>query len=547
MKNQNNNSALATLVSVFFFWGFIGASNGVFIPFCKEYFMIDQFQSQLVDFAFYGAYYIGALVLFILSSQREKDIFNSWGYKKGIIYGLLISTVGALVMYPAINGAEPGQTEVFYWVLLALFIVGLGFSLQQTGANPFAVSLGDPKSGSSRLNLAGGVNSFGTTIGPLAVAFIIFGTLSGEGTAEFSKMQGLYLGVAALFILCAAVFYFSKSLPDGITIEPFESANKAMNLLIILTVIIFLCFGWVFYTYAESYNYTGSVEDLEYKRLAAIIASLIGVVGCIYYAYVKSSTNPKGWGALQYPQLALGMLAIFTYVGVEVTIQSNLGEVLKLVTDKVNNLNGLGLPALGDTEIAKYISLYWGGLMIGRWTGAISVFNPTEGLKKVLLIIVPYIAFGVIVLVNYGSYTMNEIIIFSVIVAIQIVGFFIAKDKAIATLKVFSMIGLAAMLIGLFSTGTVALFAFISGGLFCSIMWPCIFSLSITGLGKYTSQGSSFLVMMILGGAIIPPIQGKIADIFTIQSSYWVAVLCFAYLILYAFLTKKILGEQIEN
>ena len=547
MKNQNNNSALATLVSVFFFWGFIGASNGVFIPFCKEYFMIDQFQSQLVDFAFYGAYYIGALVLFVLSSQRKKDIFNSWGYKKGIIYGLLISTVGALVMYPAINGAEPGQTEVFYWVLLALFIVGLGFSLQQTGANPFAVSLGDPKSGSSRLNLAGGVNSFGTTIGPLAVAFIIFGTLSGEGTPEFSKMQGLYLGVAALFILCAAVFHFSKSLPDGITIEPFESANKAMNLLIILTVIIFLCFGWVFYTYAESYNYTGSVEDLEYKRLAAIITSLIGVVGCIYYAYVKSSSNSKGWGALQFPQLALGMLAIFTYVGVEVTIQSNLGEVLKLVTDKVNNLNGLGLPALGDTEIAKYISLYWGGLMIGRWTGAISVFNPTEGLKKVLLIIVPYIAFGVIVLVNYGSYTWNEIFIFSVIVAIQIVGFFIAKDKAIATLKVFSMVGLAAMLIGLFSTGTVALFAFISGGLFCSIMWPCIFSLSITGLGKYTSQGSSFLVMMILGGAIIPPIQGKIADIFTIQSSYWVAVLCFAYLILYAFLTKKILGDQIEN
>jgi FHS family L-fucose permease-like MFS transporter len=547
MKIQTNNPALATLVSVFFFWGFIGASNGVFIPFCKTYFNIDQFQSQLVDFAFYGAYYIGALILFIVSSQRKKDIFNNWGYKKGIIYGLLISTVGALLMYPAISGSEPGQTEVFYYVLIALFIVGLGFSLQQTGANPFAVSLGDPKSGSSRLNLAGGVNSFGTTIGPLAVAFVIFGTLSGEGTAEFSKMQGLYLGVAALFILCAAVFYFSKSLPDGITIEPFESANKAMNLLIILTIIIFLCFGWVFYTYAESYNYIGTVEDLEYKRLAALIASLVGVIGCIYYAYVKSSSDSKGWGALQYPQLALGMLAIFTYVGVEVTIQSNLGEVLKLVTDKVKNLNGLGLPALGDTEIAKYISLYWGGLMIGRWTGAISVFNPTEGLKKALLIIVPYIAFGVIVLVNYGSYTMNEIIIFSVIVAIQIVGFFIAKDNAIATLKVFSMIGLAAMLIGLFSTGTVALFAFISGGLFCSIMWPCIFSLSINGLGKYTSQGSSFLVMMILGGAIIPPIQGKIADIFTIQSSYWVAVLCFAYLILYAFLTKKILGDQIEN
>ena len=550
MTTKNNSSALTTLVTVFFFWGFIGASNGVFIPFCKEYFMIDQFQSQLVDFAFYGAYYIGALILFILSSQRKKDIFNSWGYKKGIIYGLLISTVGALVMYPVINGAEEGQTVVFYGVLIALFIVGLGFSLQQTGANPFAVSLGDSKSGSSRLNLAGGVNSFGTTIGPLAVAFIIFGTLSGEGTPEFSKIQSLYLGVAALFVLCAAVFHFSKSLPDGITSEPFEPANKAMNLLIALTVIMFLCFGWVFYTYSVPEPTIDAIkENLEYKRLVVLIVSLIGVVGCIYYAYVKSSSNPKGWGALQYPQLALGMLAIFTYVGVEVTIQSNLGEVLKLVTDKIDdvNLNGLGLPALTDAGIAKYISLYWGGLMIGRWTGAISVFNPTEGLRKALLIIVPYIAFGVIVIVNYGSYSWNEIIIFSVIVAIQIIGFFIAKDKAIATLKIFSMIGLAAMLIGLFSTGTVALFAFISGGLFCSIMWPCIFSLSITGLGKYTSQGSSFLVMMILGGAIIPPIQGKIADIFSIQSSYWVAVLCFAYLILYAFLTKKILGNQIEN
>ncbi|MCH1547727.1 MAG: MFS transporter [Flavobacteriaceae bacterium] len=547
MKNQNNNSALATLVSVFFFWGFIGASNGVFIPFCKEYFMIDQFQSQLVDFAFYGAYYIGALILFILSSQKKKDIFNTWGYKKGIIYGLLISTIGALVMYPVINGAQPGQTEVFYGVLIALFIVGLGFSLQQTGANPFAVSLGDPKSGSSRLNLAGGVNSFGTTIGPLAVAFIIFGTLSGEGTPEFSKMQGLYIGVAALFILCAAVFYFSKSLPDGITNEPFEPANKAMYLLIALTVIMFICFGWVFYTYSiPEPTIEALKEDLEFKRLAALITSLIAVIASIYYAYIKSSSNSRGWGALQYPQLALGMLAIFTYVGVEVTIQSNLGEVLKLVTDKVNNLNGLGLPALTDTGIAKYISLYWGGLMIGRWTGAISVFNPTEGLKKVLLIIVPYIAFGVIVLVNYGSYTWNEIIIFSVIVAIQIVGFFIAKDNAIATLKIFSVIGLIAMLVGLFTSGDIALFAFISGGLFCSIMWPCIFSLSITGLGKYTSQGSSFLVMMILGGAIIPPIQGKIADIFTIQSSYWVAVLCFAYLILYAYLTQKVLSKQIK-
>ena len=86
------------------------------------------------------------------------------------------------------------------------------------------------------------------------------------------------------------------------------------------------------------------------------------------------------------------------------------------------------------------------------------------------------------------------------------------------------------MLVGLFTTGKLALYAFLSGGLFCSIMWPCIFSMSISGLEKYTSQGSAFLIMMILGGAIIPPIQGKIADLWDIHSSYWVTVVCFAFL-----------------
>ncbi|MGB2684355.1 MAG: MFS transporter, partial [Olleya sp.] len=237
MENQNNKSALTTLVTVFFFWGFIAASNSVFIPFCKTYFDIDQFQSQLVDFAFYGAYYIGALLLFIISSTIKKDILNAWGYKNGIIYGLLLSAIGAFVMYPATAGAEQGQTSIFYFVLIALFIVGLGFSLQQTTANPFAIALGDPKTGSHRLNLAGGINSFGTTIGPIVVAFIIFGStpLSGDELAAMIKnneitlntVQMLYLGVGVLFLLAAALFYFSKKLPALKSETAFEPANKA--------------------------------------------------------------------------------------------------------------------------------------------------------------------------------------------------------------------------------------------------------------------------------------------------------------------------------
>ena len=556
MKTQNNNSALYTLVSVFFFWGFIAASQGVFIPFCKTYFSIDQFQSQLVDFAFYGAYYVGALILFIWSSQSGKDVLNNWGYKRGIIYGLIISAFGALIMLPSVNGAEFGQTQVFYYVLIVLFIIGLGFSLQQTAANPFAISLGDPATGSNRLNLAGGINSFGTTIGPLLIAFLIFGSAPISGTElneliktggiQLSTIQLLYLGVAGLFLAVAVFFYISKSLPDARTKDSFKPAAKAKNMLILLTIIMIVCFGLIFYTYAEGFDLM-SGKELENSRLILSLISLMAVFILIYYAYKKAQTNPDGWGALRYPQLGLGMLAIFTYVGVEVTIQSNLGELLKNVSDSVNNLNPLGLEVMNDSQIAKYISLYWGGLMIGRWTGSITVFNPSENMKKILLWIVPFLAFGVIIAVNQISgnpITSNEILIFSFIIFIQIIGFYLAKDNAITTMKIFSLFGVIAMLIGVFASGKIALFAFLTGGLFCSIMWPCIFSLSINGIGKYTSQGSSFLIMMILGGAIIPPVQGKLADIFTIQDSYWVAVLCFAFLLMYSFLTQKILAKQ---
>ncbi|MDG1794046.1 MAG: MFS transporter [Flavobacteriaceae bacterium] len=551
MNTKNNNSALTTLVTVFFFWGFIAASNGVFIPFCKTYFSIDQFQSQLVDFAFYGAYYLGALLLFIMSSTIKKDILNNWGYKNGIVYGLLISALGALLMYPFVNGAQQGDSAVFYLVLLALFIVGLGFSLQQTAANPFAIALGNPETGSQRLNLAGGVNSFGATIGPTVIALIIFGStpLSGDelnqmilnNEIKLTTVQLLYIGVGALFLVAAALFHFSKKLPNTKTEEVFEPANKAKNILIVLTGIIIVCFGLIFNTYATAEVATEAVEN---KRLYLLLISLFAVIASVFYANTRATKSPEGWGAMKYPQLVLGMLAIFMYVGVEVTIQSNLGELLKSVADKLNSLNPLGLKVMNDAEIAPFISLYWGGMMIGRWVGAITVFNPSKGLKKWLLILVPYVAFGVILLVNFGKYSTTEILLFSICVAIQVGGFFLAKDNPTKTLKIFSALGVIGVIIGIFASGQLALYALLSGGLFCSIMWPCIFSLSISGLGKYTSQGSAFLIMMILGGAIIPPLQGKLADIFSIQSSYWIAVACFVYLLFYAFKTKSVLEKQ---
>jgi FHS family L-fucose permease-like MFS transporter len=542
--NKNHKPALFTLVTVFFFWGFIAASNGVFIPFCKTYFSLDQFQSQLIDFAFYGAYYIGALLLFIFSSVKKKDIMNSWGMKSSIVKGLLLSALGAGAMVLAVNGAEQGDSSTFTYILGALFIVALGFSLQQTAANPFAISLGDPEKGSHRLNLAGGVNSFGTAIGPIVVSLALFGTAASaninigdeikSGSITLDAVQYLYTAVGILFLAAATLFFFSKKLPEGKTDSEFLGAKKAMTSLISITLLLVVIFYFIFKQYLDLNNGESLSAAANSLILNLSIFGLIVVVGGLIISNVLAKKESEGWGAMQYPQLVLGMLAIFTYVGVEVSIQSNLGELLKMPD----------FGSLNDSEIAPYISMYWGGLMIGRWTGAIAVFSPSEGLKKWLYIIVPYIAFGVVLFVNsISGFEVQHLLAFGVCVAIQIAGFFLGKDQPSLTLKIFGLLGAAAMTLGLFTTGSVAIFSFLSGGLFCSIMWPSIFSLSIKGLGKYTSQGSSFLVMMILGGAIIPPIQGKLADVIGIHESYFICIICFLYLVFFAEKTKRIFSK----
>jgi FHS family L-fucose permease-like MFS transporter len=533
---KTNYSALYTLIIVFFFWGFIAAGNSIFIPFCKEYFHLDQFQSQLIDFAFYTAYYIGALVLFALGTLRGKDIVGKWGYKKSIVYGLLFSALGAAAMIIAV------KANIYTAMLVGLFIVALGFSLQQTAANPFAILLGDPKTGASRVNLGGGINSFGTTIGPIIVGFALFGTTAAVTdeqirNMELDKVIWLYTGVGILFLIAASIFYFSKKLPSGISDESVEKSGKALTTLIVMTILLVVCFAPVFQTYQNDFStFTEEqMHNLEKYRMYWLLGALLVVVGGLLFANLKAKQDKSGWGAMQYPQLVLGMLAIFVYVGVEVAVGSNLGELLQQEE----------FGSMEVSETAKYISMYWGSLMIGRWAGAISVFNLTKGKKAIALVVVPLIAFGVILGVNtLSGNDMSPLYYYVLCIAVQIIAFFVAKDKPAKTLLIFAILGIAAMITGLMTDGTIAIYAFLTGGLACSIMWPSIFSLSLIGLGKYTSQGSAFLVMMILGGGIIPPIQGKLADIIGIHQSYIMAVICFSYLALFAILVKPILKKQ---
>jgi MFS transporter, FHS family, L-fucose permease len=542
---ETNYGALSTLVTVFFFWGFIAAGNSVFIPFCKHKFALDQFQSQLVDTAFYFAYFVGALILFAIGALRGSDPVAKWGYKKAIVYGLLFSAFGAAVMIIAVKlGTFPGM-------LAGLFVVALGFSLQQTAAQPFAIALGDPRTGTSRVTLGGAINSFGTTIGPLVVGIALFGTtaaITDEKIASLSlgSVILLYTCVGALFIAAATMFNFSKKVPSGITVEKTESAKKALSMLLIMTGLLAVMFVPIFSSYIGVSESIGEAEKhaLESYRLKWLMGAFAIIIIALIYTNVAAKKNSDGWGAMKYPQLLLGMLGIFFYVGVEVTVGSNLTELLKYPA----------FGSLSSSEATPYVAMYWGSLMIGRWAGAVSAFGFSKNKRVLLQFVVPLIAFVILIAVNSAfGYDMQNLYWYLACVLIQIGAFFVSNEKPAKTLLIFSILGVAAMVIGTLTTGIVSIYAFLSGGLFCSIMWPCIFSLSVAGLGKWTTQGSAFLIMMILGGGIIPPIQGKFADYLQasstepgsgIHASYWIAAACYAYLAFFAFIVKGILSKQ---
>lgn len=457
---QKLQSSFIALISVFFFWGFVAASNGILIPLFRQEFVLTQFQSQLVDLAFYAAYAIGSLVYFFMS-RASGDPINKLGYKKSLILGLLISACGSLLFIPAASLAS------YPFLLCALFVIGLGFALQQIVANPFVINFGAKETGAQRLNLAGGINSFGTTIGPVVLSYALFGNINAPEAVENSLMQVKTpaLILFLLFMLCASILWFSK-----------------------LPVV------------------TGSEQQ-----------------------------DNQDLGALKFPQLKLGMIAIFVYVGVEVTIQSNLSALLQMPE----------IRGLDHTRISHFISLYWGSLMIGRWTGSLAVFNFKPGMKRLMQIVTPLIAFGVICLVNYfrGS-TVSDYLLYIPYVILASLIFMFSGENPVRTLLILSLTACAMMIAGLLSTGNLALYSFISGGLFCSVMWPCIFALAINGLGSYTGQGSSLLVMMILGGAVIPPLQGLLVDNFNAHVSYIITVICFAYLAWYAWKVKGIFKKQ---
>ncbi len=455
--NKNYSGPLAILTSLFFMWGFITCMNDILIPTFKEMFQLSYFEAFLVQFAFFGAYFLGSLLYFFISITAG-DPIQKFGYKNGIVAGLLISAVACMLFYPA------AHYQVYGFFLGALFLLGIGFTLLQIAANPYVAILGPESTAPSRLNLAQAFNSFGTTIAPLIGGYFVFEFFAdAAGKPTPAALQALYPIFAAIFV-AVAIFFALIKLPH------FEA------------------------------------ESIE-----------------------------PGAGALKYRHLLFGMGAIFAYVGAEVAIGSTLINFFQL-----DNIMGLE-----NKEGDVFLSFYWGGAMIGRFLGAIALSSEKQSVKKWLLMAaVSLAAFGLIYLAAYtksqGALEFSQVVPFMFFLVLNLVGFLIGRSMAGRTLAVFAGISIALLAVTVLTNGPVAFWSVIGIGLFNSIMWSNIFTLAIDRLGKYKSQGSSLLVMMILGGALIPPIQGLLADSpIGLHTSFVLPMICYAYILYFGLVGSK--------
>ena len=453
---QSHPKAFKLLTSLFFMWGFITVMNDILINTFKGIFDLTAIQQSFVQSAFFGAFFFVSLLYFIISSVSGKDPINRIGYNNGMVYSLLICGIGCLAFYPA------AQMNSYNAFLGALFILASGVTCLQICANPYATILGSEESASSRLNLAQGLNSLGTTLGPLIGVILIYKVFS-TGELTVDSIGKTYLIYGVIFILLAIFIKFSK-MPSFTNNEVIESS-------------------W----------------DIFKKR-----------------------------------HLVLGIIAIFFYVGSEVSVGSWIVEFIK--DERIMGFE--------EAEASYFLSYFWGGLMIGRLMASVSLSQEyTEKQKRIYM---PLIAIGVFLFIylvtsikiDEGSFSLSflsfkDVSLYLVCILINYFAFLVGKGNPARSLVIFALINIVLLLIAVFSHGALAFWAILATGLFFSIGWSNIFSLAIAGLGKYRSQGSSLLVMAIVGGAAIPVIQSHVIEAYNVQYSFLIPAFGMLYLVYY--------------
>ncbi|WP_343854709.1 sugar MFS transporter [Rhodanobacter soli] len=407
--------AMGVLTTIFFMWGFLTCLNDILIPHLKSIFQLNYAQAILVQFTFFGAYFLMAM--------PAGRLIAALGYKKGIVAGLAIAGVGALGFWPA------ASLHLYPAFLGALFVLATGITVLQVAANPYVALLGPEKTSSSRLTLAQALNSLGTTLAPLFGGLLILSNVVKE-PAELAMLA-----------------------PAQRLLYDTQQAQAVQFPYIGLAVVLFLLaiFVWLFRLPAL----TEATDKGDHAR----------------HGFVE---------VLRHPHVLFGVLGIFFYVGAEVSIGSFM-------------VNYLSMPEIGhisEQQAAHYVSWYWGGAMVGR--------------------------FG-------GSALM-------------------AKFSPRRLLALFAAINALLVLTTMLSSGGLAMYSIIAIGLFNSIMFPTIFALGIERLGPMTSKASSLLIMAIVGGAIVPYVQGVFADHIGLQHAFFLPLLCYLYIVFYGLRGSRIRG-----
>jgi MFS transporter, FHS family, L-fucose permease len=414
----NYSGPLAVVTTLFFMWGFLTCLNDILVPHLKSIFELGNARAQLVELAFFSAYF-----LFSLPWSR---VVNRIGYQKSMVVGLLTAAFGAFLFLPAASAAS------YPLFLTALLILAAGITGLQVAANPYVVVLGKPKTASSRLDLTQAFNSLGTAIAP--------------------KIGGLLILSAAPLV----VDQLRQLAPDALQAYRVQQA--------------------------------GSVK-MPYTVIGVALLLLATLVGTFKLPKIEHAAPHRGekvsdsiW---RHPNLVLGVIGIFMYVGAEVSIGSFL-------------VNYFELPDIANFSAQKaagYVSFYWLGAMTGRFLGA--------GLLR--------------------KFRPGNLLGLSAICAAALVS------------------------ISMLVTGHLAMWTILAVGLFNSIMFPTIFSLGVAELGPLTGNGSGLLNMAIVGGAILPVIQGVIADHLGIHHAFFLPVVCYLYILFYGLSGSKPNTERVAR
>lgn len=406
-RSNGHGRSLVIVTILFFMWGLLTSLNDVLIPHLKSIYTLTYVQAMLVQFCFFGAYFIVSLPAGMLIKKI--------GYQNGAVTGLVIAAAGCALFYPA---AQSG----YALFLFAFFVLAAGITILQVAANPYVTVLGNPQTASSRLTLTQAFNSLGTTVGPYFGGLLIFGTAAALTAAEFGALSAAEQAV-----------YRAK---EAATVQgPYLALGAAL-----LALAVFFA-----------------------------LAKLPKIVHADDPVNAGSSDGKKS--AASYGHLVLGAVGIFVYVGGEVSIGSFL----------INFMGEKDVAGLSHADAAGYVSLYWGGAMVGRFIG-----------------------FAVMRYVSPGK-----------------------------TLAFNAACSIVLILVAIYGKGAVAMWAILAVGLFNSIMFPTIFSMALHRLGKFTGQGSGILCMAIVGGAIVPFLQGYMADQAGLHLSFYIPAACYAFILFY--------------